>query len=218
MCLFLGKAQCTFNLVPFSYTQITTNTSLNATGTNYWVCAGLTLTITSSQGANYICENNVTVNLTNTSGDNIYAKPGCVINNNSTQDISVICDPTTVTLNNNSTGSITVFQSCNPVVYDYSFIGGSGPCAVTGISENKIRPLSIFPNPVQDEFRIQEIDFSENISIQILNSLGVQVASTYFLPGEEIVLETDKLENGIYFVLLMVDHALTGTGKFYVGH
>ncbi|MFN6040145.1 MAG: T9SS type A sorting domain-containing protein, partial [Bacteroidota bacterium] len=203
-------------LVPFSYTQITTSSTLNATGTNYWVCAGLTLTITSSQGANYVCENNVTVNLINTSGDNIYAKPGCLINNNSTQDISVICDPTTVTLNNNSTGSITVVQSCNPVVYDYSLIGGTGQCAVTGISETMLQPIVIFPNPATDKIKFQGVNFSENIRVQIFNALGGHVASKYFLRGEEIVFETDEFENGIYFVLLEDKDTVVRTGRFQI--
>jgi hypothetical protein len=36
---------------------------------------------------------------------------------------------------------------CNPVVYDYSLVGGSGSCATSSIGENRVIGLSIYPNP-----------------------------------------------------------------------
>jgi hypothetical protein len=95
-----------------------------------------------------MCESNVTLNIQSSAGDQVFAKPGCVINNNSGQDIGVTCYPPSVTLNNNSTGSITIDANCNPVIYDYSMIGGPGACAGTGIDEQTLANISIYPNPV----------------------------------------------------------------------
>ena len=133
-----AQAQCTMNIFPQpGHIPVTTNSSINAVGSVYWICSGLTVTILSSQGDIYLCESNVTLNIVGSAGDQVYAKAGCIINNSSSADIGVSCDPSNVTLNNTGSGTLTVDMICTPVIYDYSMIGGPGsspsdgsiPCA-----------------------------------------------------------------------------------------
>ncbi len=211
-----GQAQCTFTVPPsLAITQITSSTTLNATGTNYWICSGHTVTITSSQGDNYVCENNVTLNIINSAGDNVYAKPGCIINNSSTQDISVICDSSTVTLNNTGSGSITVTQ-CLPVIYDYSLIGGSGACALTGVGENELKAMMLYPNPFYAQTTIYTDNLLHNATLYIDNCFGQTVKQIDKLSGQTITLHRDNLPSGLYFIRLTQDNKVISSDKLVI--
>ncbi len=219
ICVFilnLSWSQCTFNIVPFSYVQVSTNSTVNGTGTNYWICSGLTVTIASSQGDNYVCENNVTLNINNSAGDNVYAKPGCIINNNSSQDITVVCDPTTVTLNNNGSGSITIAQVCTPVIYDYSLVGGAGSCGATNIGENEISKMEIYPNPFSSETILQLDNQVHNATLFIYDMQGQMVQQINNIMGQQIILSRNNLENGIYFIQLTEENTTIATDKLVI--
>ena len=211
-----GQAQCTFTFFPSGYTQITSSTTLNATGTNYWICGGLTVTIASSQGDNYICENNVTLNIINSAGDNIYAKPGCIINNSSTQNISVICDSSSVTLNNTGSGSITVAQNCFPVIYDYTLIGGSGACALTGVEENELNAMRLYPNPFSTQTTLQTGKIFKDATLTVYNSYGQTVAQIKNISGQTITLSRDNLASGLYFVRLTEENKTIAVDKLLI--
>lgn len=190
-----AKAQCTFYLITGSYTQITTNQTINATGGIYWICSGLTVNIASSQGDTYVCESNVTLNINGSSGDAVYAKSGCVINNNTSEDIMVF-GSMNVTTNNNSSGSITNF-TCNPVVFDYSMVqGGPGNCpGSSGITETNSIQVSLFPNPFSNQIIIAALNTAGNITI--CNALGQNILTEQLTSGNN-TLQTENLLPGIY--------------------
>lgn len=142
--------QCSFTIAPLpGHVKITTNQTINGTGTVYWICSGLTVNIASSVGSVYMLESNVTLNITNTSGDAVNAKSGCIINNSSSAAITVTSNTANVTRNNTGTGNI-VDIFCAAVVYDYSLLGvNGGPCnGATSIEEYQFNDLHYYPNPV----------------------------------------------------------------------
>lgn len=212
-----GQAQCTFMLGPFTYTQITNSTTLNATGTNYWICGGLTVTIASSQGDNYVCENNVTLNIIHSAGDNVYAKPGCTINNSSTQSISVICDSSTVTLNNTGSGNIHVIQ-CATVMYDYSLIGGSGACAHAGVEENQLNAMMLYPNPFSTQTTFHTDKILKDATLTVYNFFGQSVKQIKNISGQAITLHLDNLISGQYFIRLTQDNKVIATEKLVMAN
>ena len=211
-----AQSQCTITIAPQpGHVQVTTNSTINASGTNYWICSGLNVTIASSQGDNYICENNVTLNIINSAGDNVYAKPGCIINNSSTQAISVICDPSTVTLNNTGSGAIIVTQ-CLPVIYDYSLIGGSGACAFSGVEENKLNAMRIYPNPFSSQTVLQTEKSFHNATLTVDNCFGQTVAQIKNINGQTVTLSRNNLPSGLYFVRLTEENTTITVDKLVI--
>lgn len=198
-CFVFAHAQCTMSIFPQpGHVPVTSSQSINASGTVYWICSGLTVTILSSQGDVYLCESNVTLNITGSAGDQVYAKAGCVINNSSSADIGVACDPSNVTLNNTGTGTLTVDLICTPVVYDYSMIGGPGSCAgSSGIEENILTGVSTYPNPFVSSLLIAGIK-TEGEAV-LYNILGDEVAAWKISAGENKI-EAANIPSGVYFL------------------
>lgn len=196
--------QCSTTIFPQpGHVPITSNQSINATGTVYWICSGLTVTILSSQGDAYLCESNVTLNIVGSAGDQVFAKSGCVINNSSSAAIGVVCNPANVTLNNTGTGSITVDAVCNPVVFDYSMIGGPGNCAgSSGTEDHTLSGVSAFPNPFVSTLVIAWIR-SEGEAI-LYDVLGKEVQRWRIYSGENNI-ETRVSTTGVYFLKVRTD-------------
>jgi len=193
-----SKAQCTTTIFPQpGHVPVTTSQSINATGTVYWICSGLTVTILSSQGDVYLCESNVTLNIVGSAGDQIFAKSGCIINNSSSADCGVICNPANVTLNNTGSGTLTIDMVCTPVIYDYSLIGGSGTCASSGIQENQLTGVSAYPNPFISTIVIAGMK-TEGEAI-LYNILGDEVQSWKITAGNNKI-ETNTVTAGVYFL------------------
>lgn len=211
-----GHAQCTFMLAPLTYTQITSNTNLNASGSIYWICDGLNVNINSSEGDNYVCENNVTLNIINSAGDNVYAKPGCIINNSSSQDISVICDPSTVTLNNTGSGSITIAQICLPVIYDYSLTGGIGTCALNSMDESELITMIRNQNPYSSQITYQTSRILKDAILIVYNSFGQVVKKNRNISGQMITVQLGNLTNGLYFFSLIQENNILYTDKIVI--
>lgn len=195
----LANAQCTTTIFPQpGHVPVTSNQSINATGTIYWICSGLTVTILSSQGDAYLCESNVTLNIVGSAGDQVFAKAGCVINNSSSADIGVVCNPSNVTLNNTGTGSITVDAVCNPVIFDYSMIGGPGNCAVSsGIGENTLTGMSTYPNPFVSTLVIAGLKSEGEAALYDI--LGHEIQSWKINAGENRIETTTEIP-GVYFL------------------
>ncbi|MFI5203534.1 MAG: T9SS type A sorting domain-containing protein [Flavobacteriales bacterium] len=145
-----AKAQCNTAIAPVpGHIKITTNQTLAAIGTIYWVCDGVDVIVSSSPGSVFLLEANATITFNGSSGDEVFAKTGCVITNNTADDIGVTVNPANVTLTNNGSGNIIITTSCSNVTYDYSLVGGSSGCA-TSITEGEKTEISIYPNPVND--------------------------------------------------------------------
>lgn len=214
-----SHAQCTIQLGPMAYIKITTNTTINGIGTNYWICSGLTVTIASSVGDNFICESNVTLNVISpdADGDNVYAKPGCIINNSSNQPLSVICDISTVTFNNSGSSSIIPHQ-CSPVIYDYSLIGGPQGCDVAGsVDENQWNfNMKINPNPFAQQTTFETDKVLKNATLIIYNSFGQRVKQIDNLCGQTIVFHRDNLPDGLYFVYVTEDNKTITADKLII--
>jgi hypothetical protein len=67
-------------------------------------------------------------------------------------------------------------------------------------NQNQINSLSIYPNPVQNGFRLKQIETIENIaSIAIFDNSGKQIYITNSI-NEEIIIS--NFSNGIYIVAI----------------
>ncbi len=206
------QAQCNF-MIPSSpgSTQITTSQTLDATGTVYWICTGLTVTINSSTGATFVCEEGVTLDINNSDGDEVYAKSGVVINNNSTAGIGVTANSTNVTMNNNSSGFITMTATCSLVEYNYLMVGSSAGCAApgTGIDQLEMLEIDLFPNPVAQGDLVNLKNIGNDVeSISVYSSAGQLVLSPQTSAKS---LATNDLQPGHYFLVVQGQNSVSRT-------
>jgi len=193
-----AQAQCSVTIFPLpGHVPVTTSQSINAVGTMYWICSGLTVNILSSQGDIYLCESNVTLNIIGSAGDQVFAKAECIINNSSSADIGVACDPSNVTLNNTGSGTLTVDYVCTPVIFDYSMIGGPGSCASSSIQENQLTGVSMYPNPFMTTIVIAGMKTEGEATLY--NILGDEVQSWKITAGDNKI-ETSTVTAGVYFL------------------
>lgn len=179
--------------------KITSSQSLSGTGTVYWLCSGITVTINASTGSTYLLEQNVHLIINGTSGDAVFAKPNCTVTNNSNQAISVTCNTTNVIRNNTSSGMI-VDIVCPTVTYDYSIVGG-GPCAAaTGLTEQNTAFFKVGPNPLTGGNPIVlNTDDENEIEAELTDVSGKII---YSKKGNIKTIDTHNLLPGIYFLQL----------------
>ncbi len=70
-------------------------------------------------------------------------------------------------------------------------------------SANSIQLTYIYPNPAQDCIAIQTQMNTENITAELIDTLGKVIKSSQILQGSTLsIIETDTLYNGIYFLKL----------------
>jgi hypothetical protein len=191
---------CSVTIAPSpGHVQITSNQSLNATGTVYWICSGISVTVTASSGSTYLLEQNAVLTINGTSGDAVFAKPGSTIINNSTGAISVTSNTTNVTRTNNSTGFILdIF--CSTVTLNYSQVG-IGPCSsVTGINDDQIDLFTIAPNPVAIGTNIKINGDHLNAVEVMLNDINGKIISKE--SGDVKTISTQNLLPGVYILQL----------------
>lgn len=197
----LTSAQiCSVTIAPSpGHVQITNNQSLNATGTVYWICSGISVTITASPGSTYLLEQNAVLTINATSGDAVFAKPGSTVINNSTGAISVTSNTNNVTRTNSSTGFILdIF--CSTVTLDYSQVG-IGPCSsVTGINDDQLDLLTIAPNPVSagNTIKINGDDLNV-IETKLFDLNGKMILKE---EGNIKTISTQNLLPGVYILQL----------------
>jgi hypothetical protein len=191
---------CSVTIAPSpGHVQITSNQSLNATGTVYWICSGISVTVTGSSGSTYLLEQNAILTINATSGDAVFAKPGSTIINNSTGAISVTSNTSNVTRTNTSTGFILdIF--CSTVTLDYSQVG-IGPCSsVTGINEDKLDMFTIAPNPVASGTNIKiNTDHLNAVEVTLYDINGKIISKD---KGEVRTVSTQSLLPGVYILQL----------------
>jgi hypothetical protein len=92
-------------------------------------------------------------------------------------------------------------------------------CTATGIenispTENSL--LSAFPNPFSMETILKTNTNLNNANLIIYNTLGQEIKTLENISGNEIKLERDNLSSGIYFIHLVENDKIIGTGKFMV--
>jgi hypothetical protein len=201
---FSVTAQCSMYIYPSpGHIKITSNQTINGTGTVYWICSGLTVNVASSVGSVFLCEENVTININGSDGDEVYAKPGCIINNNSDETIGVTANTSTVTMNNNSTGSIVVTANCTVVTYDYSMVGGGGSC-INSIGENELADVSVYPNPVQNGSAITISELNQSSNFEMYDVTGKIVFSA---KGIIHSISTERMNPGYYFLTISTENS-----------
>ena len=191
---------CSVTIAPSpGHVQITNNQSLNATGTVYWICSGISVTITASPGSTYLLEQNAVLTINATSGDAVFAKPGSTVINNSTGAISVTSNTSNVTRTNSSTGFILdIF--CSTVTLNYSQVG-IGPCSsVTGINNEQLNLFTIAPNPVTAGNKIKINGAEMNIIETKLFDLNGKMISKE--EGDIKTISTQNLLPGVYILQL----------------
>jgi hypothetical protein len=207
------NAQCTQAIYPSpGFTKITSSGSLAATGTGYWICEGLTVTITASPGSAYYCEQNVTLNIVDSDGDQVFAKPGCIINNSSTGDIDVTANYSTITMNNTGSGTITAVTPCATMVYDYSLVGGTGgtcESGATAITEKATNFINVYPNPVINNTNI--FLTKGNVPVQQVSIVDVSGQVIKTVTGDVRSVSVSGLENGNYIVLVKTSEGVSAS-------
>lgn len=91
---------------------------------------------------------------------------------------------------------------------DYYFAGGNDgflfdeiniDAVITGNQENINKSFSVFPNPSNGQINISNSYINENVTINILNSLGQIMQSQAFAKQSIITLNLD-VEAGLYFI------------------
>lgn len=200
-----GSTQCNLT-IPMSpgHIQVSSDQSLALTGTIYWVCENVNLTVTASPGSTILLEQNAIVTFDGSDGDQVYAKSGCVVTNNTPEDIGVAHDPTTTTLNNNGSGSITTTNICTPVVYDYQFVGGSpcvGPNSIAERSHDE--QIMIYPNPISGDRTLRFSQPPSTVEIYDITGALVKRASN---PPQSVGLE--EIHSGHYIVRMIFDEQI----------
>ena len=70
---------------------------------------------------------------------------------------------------------------------------------LTGINENALSKIQFYPNPVKDQFYIDNIQ--EESDYKLLNISGALVESGSFIKGANSI-SMSNLESGIYFLQL----------------
>ena len=77
----------------------------------------------------------------------------------------------------------------------------SAPCFTTGISENSLTELLIFPNPFDNHLTIQRNELGEEMTIRIFNGTGQLMLDERWTAGaNQLNLTTENWLSGIYLV------------------
>lgn len=68
--------------------------------------------------------------------------------------------------------------------------------------------FTIFPNPIKNEFTIdlKKLDYFNHIDMTIYNLNGQRQSSLTHKYGDNIIYNVENLENGIYFIKLLIDN------------
>lgn len=196
------KAQCNPLIYPSpGFITITSDQTLNAIGTGYWICEGVNVIVASSPGSAYYLEKNATITINGSDGDQVYAKDNCSVTNNSPQDIGVTCNPATTTLSNTGGGTLTVDFVCSPLTYDYSMLpgGNGGTCGdnSTGINEvSFFDNILVYPNPVKVSSNVF-VNGKNNSIVSVFDLTGNLVKT---ISMQQNSFSTEGLIAGYYFI------------------
>jgi len=162
-------------------------------GSDFYVCAGVHLTMTGSAGSNYVLEDGASLTLMDHGGDNVFAKSNCTITDYSTETLVVTGEANTTISKPNDAFNF-VFMTCPSMVYDYSLVGGSAPCSVLNVSEIEKAEISIFPNPVN---QTGVLNFGVELqSFELIDLSGRVVQSNFDLNSDYVNLE--GVEKGVF--------------------
>ncbi|MES2284220.1 MAG: T9SS type A sorting domain-containing protein [Bacteroidota bacterium] len=71
-----------------------------------------------------------------------------------------------------------------------------------GIDESNDIEFSIYPNPAQNDIKIETSIYLNNVELTIYNSFGQVVKKISKLNGNSFTIENKELSNGLYFIVL----------------
>lgn len=180
-----------------TYHILTNTVTMDTAGGDYYVCSGVTLEMTYSAGCNYLLEDGATLIIDQHEGDNVQAKGNCTITDyESSNELVVTMESTSsATKPNYPLGLITF--NCANMVFNYSLVGGSSPCA-SGMSEDlSSTSIRVYPNPVYDFVNLE----SELTGIEqfiIMDGLGRVVKVGMF--DKEAIIDVREFHPGIYYL------------------
>jgi triacylglycerol esterase/lipase EstA (alpha/beta hydrolase family) len=94
-------------------------------------------------------------------------------------------------------------------LYPYNFILSQVPSAI-GINElsNKLKDISIYPNPAKTNLTIESENFGTNYTFEILNCLG-QVVYNSILLNNKTVVDVNQLPSSVYLIKISADNSFT---------
>lgn len=193
--------------------HVKSDTTINdPNGSNYYICSGVTVTVSYSAGCSYQLEDDVTLTIMDHEGDVIFAKGNCTITDNSSEAIVVNKESTSTFSKPNNTVMGFVYN-CSPMVFDYSGVGGSSPCLASLSEEsNANQSLKLFPNPIHGSGQLKIELLANKISIYTLS--GVLVASYNNL--EKNYIQLNNLVSGTYILVAETSLGERLTSRFLV--
>lgn len=179
-------------------------------GSNFYVCAGVHLTIEGSAGCNYYLEEGAMLTIEDQDGDNVFAKGNCVITDLSTETLVVTSESSTTISKPNAPFNL-VQLTCTNMVYDYQLVGGSAPCSLD-LEEESQENVQVYPNPATNG---QEIHFSATIAaLTITDFSGRIVRKEVDINDEKLVIET--IEAGTYLLHVVKADGTNATTRLQI--
>jgi hypothetical protein len=127
----------------------------------------------------------------------------------------------------NTTSTLTAIVVSPTVTTNYTVTGNSNGCSKTATVSQNVSPctginsfvsttseINIFPNPSTGVLNIDlKSVSSENINIQIVNSIGAVVLSSSAKSNETKTVSIQNLANGIYFVKVLEGNSVISIQK-----
>ena len=99
--------------------------------------------------------------------------------------------------------SLGIVFTCNPMVYDYSLVGGSSPCSqTTGVNDFSKTSISVYPNPSDGNFSIDLGENYQTLSLTIKDMSGRIIQSSNYYDRQLLNLKLDG-PAGIYFLMIV---------------
>jgi hypothetical protein len=170
-------------------------------GSIYYLCSGVHLTVDGSAGCTYYLEDSCQITIKAHNGDVVNAKGYCTIIDSTSQSI-VVNKEVTSTFSKPFMPSLGIVFTCSPMVYDYSLVGGSSPCAnSTSINDYDLDFVSLYPNPTNQYFSIDLGESYPTTSIIITDLLGKTIQTNEFTNNQILNLKIEE-PAGIYLLMI----------------
>jgi hypothetical protein len=170
-------------------------------GSIYYLCSNVHLTVEGSAGCTYYLEDNCQLTIKAHNGDIVNAKGYCTIIDSTSQSI-VINKEVTSTFSKPFMPSLGIVFTCSPMIYDYSLVGGSTPCAnSTSIYDYDFPLVSVYPNPTNQYFSIDLAENYQDIKITITDISGRLVKSKSYANLHLLNFRLDE-PAGVYLLMI----------------
>lgn len=109
-------------------------------------------------------------------------------------------------LNNNQYFHCRIYSNCN--TYEYSdTVVLMVVDSTNSIFENQINEIIVYPNPVNNEFKLQSSKLQFEYSYVIYNAIGEEIKSDVAVSLDDVI-NCESLEKGIYFIKVIGDEQI----------